>query len=96
MDSDNSTISVIEFDFLLTARAGNPAHTLKVKISRTSEASYRGVILEHLNNKGVLVHDLISPIVVGENPTQILIDMVSGYLTQYEASTKKPVFTLIK
>jgi len=96
MDSDNSTISVIEFDFLLTARAGNPSHTLKVKISRTGESSYQGMILEHINSKGVKVEDLLSPLLLGSNPTQILIDLVAGYLKQYETMMRKPVFTLIK
>lgn len=95
MGNDNISINVIDFNYLMTVRAGNPPHTLKVKISR-GDHFHTGVILEHTNNKGVVVENISSPKETSKNPTQLLIDLVSKYLTQYDTSLKKPTFTIVK
>lgn len=95
MENTENTIRVIEFHFFLTARVRDPAHVLKIQITRRAD-DHEGVVLEHTDSKGVKVENVSSPQICNINPTELLIDLVNKYFERYDTTCTKPVFTIVR
>ena len=95
-NDDDFPMNIVEFHYLLTVRVGNPAHTLKIKISRGKDI-YTAIVLEHVNNKGITVKDISSPNILHASPTRALNVLVKTYLDDYNpVPPPKPTLTLVK
>lgn len=89
-------ITIVGFQSILVVCVDNPAHTLKIKITRGNEAIYIAEILSHTDSKGIIVEKIVSPKVVHVDPTEAVIILVNLYLDSYKPAPLKPTLTIVR
>lgn len=89
-------ITIVGFQSILVVYVDNPAHTLKIKITRGNEAIYFAEILSHTDSKGITVKKIVSPKVVHVNFMEALIILVNVYLNSYKPAPIKPKLTIVR